>query len=87
MAAHGQIANEKEIPLDLRTVINTTPGLIHTESTGRYLDFFNQTWLKYVGKPLEHLLAWKWTAFIHPMNSKESWRVARFTGQWRAFPL
>jgi hypothetical protein len=30
------------------------------------LDFFNQTWLRYVGRPLDDLQGWKWTVFIHP---------------------
>jgi len=55
MAADGQIADEKGDRLDLRTVINATPGLIHTSQPDGYLDFFNQTWLRYVGKPLEYL--------------------------------
>jgi len=55
MAADGQIANEKGDRLDLRTVINATQGLIHTGQPDSYLDFFNQTWLRYVGKPLELL--------------------------------
>src|SRR5882724_3965010 len=84
MAAHGQIADEKGDPLDLRTVINTTPGLIHTSQPDGYLDFFNQTWLRYVGKPLEHLLGWKWTAFIHPDDVEgivEKWRASLASGE------
>jgi hypothetical protein len=49
MAADREIANEKGDPLDLRTAINSTPGLIHTSQPDGYLDFFNQTWLRYVG--------------------------------------
>jgi hypothetical protein len=55
MAADGQTTNEKGDPLDLPTVISSTPGLIHTSQPDGYLDFFNQTWLRYVGKPLELL--------------------------------
>jgi PAS domain S-box-containing protein len=84
MAANGQLANEKEDPLDLRTVIHSTPGLIHTSQPDGYLDFFNQTWLSYVGKPLEHLLGWKWTAFIHPDDVEgivEKWRASLASGE------
>ena len=84
MAADGQIANEQGDPLDLRTVINSTPGLIHTSQPDGYLDFFNQTWLRYVGKPLEHLLGWKWTAFIHPDDVEgivEKWRASLASGE------
>jgi PAS domain S-box-containing protein len=83
MAADRQIANEKGDPLDLRTVINSTPGLIHTSQPDGYLDFFNQTWLRYVGEPLEHLLGWKWTAFIHPDDVEgivEKWRASLASG-------
>jgi PAS domain S-box-containing protein len=78
MAADRQITNEKADLLDLRTVINATPGLIHTSQPDGYLDFFNQAWLSYVGKPLEDLLGWKWTAFIHPDD------VEGIVGKWRA---
>jgi PAS domain S-box-containing protein len=78
MPADRQIANEKGGPLDLRTVINATPGLIHTSQPDGYLDFFNETWLRYVGKPLDHLLGWKWTTFIHPDD------VEGMVGKWRA---
>jgi len=59
MAADGQITNQKGDPLGLLTVINSTPGLIHTSQPDGYLDFFNRTWLRYVGKPLVHLLGVK----------------------------
>ncbi|HTC93771.1 MAG TPA: hypothetical protein VK699_10000 [Terriglobales bacterium] len=52
MAAEVKIANEKADFLDLRKVIDSTPGLIHTSLPDGYLDFFNQTWLRYVGQPL-----------------------------------
>jgi PAS domain S-box-containing protein len=84
MAADGQIANEKIDPLDLRTVINSTPGLIHTSQPDGYLDFFNQTWLRYVGEPLERLLGWKWTTFIHPDDVEgivEKWRASLASGE------
>jgi hypothetical protein len=55
MAAADKVTNEESDRLDLRTVMNATPGLIHTSRPDGYLDFFNQTWLSYVGKPLEHL--------------------------------
>jgi PAS domain S-box-containing protein len=84
MAADGQIADEKGDPLDLQTVIDSTPGLIHTSQPDGYLDFFNQTWLRYVGEPLEHLLGWKWTGFIHPDDVEgivEKWRASLASGE------
>jgi PAS domain S-box-containing protein len=84
MAAEGQIADKQEDPLDLRTVIDSTPGLIHTGQPDGYLDFFNETWLRYVGKPLEYLLGWKWTAVIHPDDVEgivKKWRAALASGE------
>jgi formate hydrogenlyase transcriptional activator len=66
MAAEIQSATETADSLDLRAVIDSTPSLIHTGQPDGYLDFFNQTWLRFIGQPLEHLLGWKWIAFIHP---------------------
>ena len=37
---------------DLRLVIDSAPALIHTALPDGYLDFFNETWLKYVGLSL-----------------------------------
>jgi len=63
---------------DLQLLIDSTPGLIHTGLPDGYLDFFNQTWLKYVGRSLEDLQGWKWTTAIHPDD------VERITQEWRA---
>jgi PAS domain-containing protein len=52
--------------LDLQLAINSAPALIHTALPDGYLDFFNQGWLEYVGRPLEELQGWKWTVAIHP---------------------
>jgi PAS domain S-box-containing protein len=63
---------------DPRVVIDSTPALIHTGLPDGYLDFFNQTWLKYVERSLEDLQGWKWTATIHPED------VEGIVGKWRA---
>src|SRR5882724_2006554 len=84
MAAEVQSAKEKADSLDLQSVIDSTPGLIHTSQPDGYLDFFNQTWLRYVGQPLEHLLGWKWIAFIHPDDVEgivDKWRASLASGQ------
>jgi PAS domain-containing protein len=39
---------------------------IHTARPDGYLDFFNRTWLDFVGQPLKSLVGWKWTSWIHP---------------------
>ena len=44
---------------DFERLIDTAPALIHTSLPDGYLDFFNQSWLEYVGRPLEDLQGWK----------------------------
>jgi len=51
-----------EQSLSLREVIDSSPALIHTARPDGYLDFFNRTWLDFVGQPLKCLLGWKWTS-------------------------
>jgi formate hydrogenlyase transcriptional activator len=64
--------------MDLRAVIDSAPALIHTGLPDGYLDFFNQSWLTYVGRSLEDLQGWKWTDTIHPDD------VEGIVGRWRA---
>src|SRR6202163_2275341 len=69
---------------DLQLLIDSTPSLIHTSRADGYLDFFNQTWLRYLGRPLEDLQGWKWTAFIHPEDVEgivEKWRASLASGE------
>jgi hypothetical protein len=39
----------------LQLLIGSTPRLIHTSRPDAYVDFFNQTWLTYLGQSLEDL--------------------------------
>ena len=66
MASNGDGAVGRDQASDLQLLVDSAPSLIHTGRPDGYLDFFNQTWLRYVGRPLEDLKGWKWTAFIHP---------------------
>ena len=69
---------------DLRLLIDSTPGLIHSSLPDGYLDFFNQTWLEYVGRPLEDLQGWKWTECIHPDDVEgilHKWRASLASGE------
>ena len=71
-------------PLDLRLAIDSTPALIHTGLPDGYLDFFNQTWLKYVGCSLEDLQGWKWTDSIHANDVEgmvDKWRASLASGE------
>ena len=70
--------------LDLRQVIDYAPALIHTARADGYIDFFNQTWLDFVGEPLRNLLGWQWTSWIHPEDVKsfvQKWRESIATGE------
>ena len=84
MAANGDCAASRGQTSDLLRLIDTTPNLIHTGRPDGHLDFFNQTWLTYVGRPLEELQGWKWTAFIHPEDVEgivEKWRMSLASGE------
>ena len=35
--------------LFFRQIVDSSPALLHTARPDGYLDFFNQTWLRYVG--------------------------------------
>jgi PAS domain-containing protein len=59
-------AARQRLENQLRLIIDTTPALIHTSRPDGYLDYFNQTWLRYVGLPLEKIQGWNWTCAIHP---------------------
>jgi PAS domain S-box-containing protein len=59
------------------------PALIHTGTPDGYLDFFNRTWCKFVGKPVEELYGWEWTSCVHPDDIGvllEKWRESIATG-------
>ncbi len=73
-AEHSSVVNRD---LNLRQVIDSAPALIHTARPDGYLDFFNQTWLDFVGQPLKSLLGWEWISWIHPED------VESFVQKWR----
>jgi PAS domain S-box-containing protein len=82
MGAIGVVRSDQAS--DLQFLIDSTPSLIHTGRPDGYLDFFNQTWLRYIGRPLEDLEGWKWTAFIHPEDLEgivEKWRASLASGE------
>ena len=71
-------------PTDLQLLVDSVPALIHTGLPDGYLDFFNQSWLRYVGLSLEDLQGWKWTASIHAEDVEEmvdKWRASLASGE------
>jgi PAS domain S-box-containing protein len=84
MALNGDGAVRRNQTSDLQLLVDSAPSLIHTGRPDGYLDFFNQTWLRYVGGALEDLEGWKWTAFIHPEDVEgivEKWRASLASGE------
>ena len=70
--------------LSLRQIIDSSPALIHTARPDGYLDFFNQTWLDFLGQPIEKLSGWEWTSFIHLEDVEafvQKWRESIATGE------
>jgi PAS domain S-box-containing protein len=81
-AAEHSFVDDRD--LNLRQVIDSAPALIHTGRPDGYLDFFNRTWLDFVGEPLKNLLGWKWTSWIHPEDVEsfvQKWRESLATGE------
>jgi PAS domain S-box-containing protein len=84
MAPNGNGAARPDQTSDLQLLVHSAPSLIHTSRPDGYLDFFNQTWLGYVGRSLEDLQGWKWTAFIHPEDVEgivQKWRASLASGE------
>jgi len=84
MGTSGDGAVRLDQTSDLQLLVDSVPGLIHTGRPDGYLDFFNQTWLRYVGRPLEDLQGWNWIAFIHPEDVEgivEKWRASLASGE------
>jgi formate hydrogenlyase transcriptional activator len=84
MASSEHGFERQEQALDLRLIIDSTPALINSSRPDGYLDFFNRTWLNFVGLPPEDLLGWKWTTAIHPADVEgmvEALRRAHAAGE------
>src|SRR5712692_9506928 len=84
MATSGNRSVGRARASDFQLLVHSTPSLIHTGRPDGYLDFFNQPWLRYVGRSLEVLEGWKWTAFIHPEDVEgivERWRASLASGE------
>src|ERR1700743_2646829 len=65
--------------LRLQRIVDCTPALIHTARPDGYLDFCNQMWLDFFGQPIEKLLGWAWTSFVHPED------VEAFVEKWQGY--
>jgi len=84
MVPDGASADRRNRTSGLQLLVDSVPSLIHTGRPDGHLDFFNRTWLRYVGRALEDLQGWKWTAFIHPQDVHgivEKWRASLASGE------
>jgi PAS domain S-box-containing protein len=84
MASSAPGSDRREPISNLQQVIDSAPAMLHTALPDGYIDFFNQTWLKFVGLPFEDLRGWSWTVAIHPEDVDEilsKWRAALASGE------
>ena len=69
-----------------RLLVDRTPGFVHTALPNGELDFYNRSWLEYVGLPLTDIVDWGWTrtSIIHPEDVETilpKWRAALEAGE------
>jgi PAS domain-containing protein len=71
----------------LRLVIDTIPAMVWSAMPDGSIDFVNQRWLDYFGRPSEKTLGHAWIDAIHPedrANTIEKWRAVFASGEpWR----
>ena len=74
----------KSEPLNLQSLIDSVPALIHTARPDGYIDYFNKPWLEYLGVTSDKVTGWNWTAVIHPEDVEgilAKWRACLATGE------
>ena len=67
-----------EIRSEIGFDVDSIPALIHTARPDGYHDYFNKSWLEYLGATLDDVTGWKWRAFVHPED------VEAIVAKWRA---
>ena len=68
----------------LRLAVDTIPAFIHTARPDGYFDYFNRSWLDFLGKCLERVCGWHWTESVHPKDVAgvvQKWRAALASGK------
>src|SRR5258705_12765715 len=74
----GQVTNLKgEIRSEIGFDVDSIPALIHTARPDGYFDYFNKSWLEYLGATLDDVTGGKWRAFVHPGDGEG------IVAQWR----
>jgi len=81
----SQTANLKgKIRSEIGFDVDSIPALIHTARPDGYHDYFNTSWLEYLGATLDQVTGWKWQAFVHPEDVEgivAKWRACLATGE------
>jgi formate hydrogenlyase transcriptional activator len=81
----GQTPNLKgEIRSEIGFDVDSIPALIHTARPDGYFDYFNKSWLEYLGATMDDVTGWKWRAFVHPEDVEgivAKWRACLATGK------
>src|SRR6476620_8489146 len=76
--------NSERIHREIGFDVDSIPALIHTARPDGYLDYFNKSWLEYLGATLDDVTGWKWGAFVHPEDVEgivAKWRACHATGE------
>ena len=71
-----ELANSE---LHFRTLANSGQALVWTAGQDRGCDYFNETWLRFTGRPLEQELGEGWAEGLHPQDRPrclETYRAA-----------
>ncbi len=67
-----------------RFMAESMPQKIFTASPDGSVDYLNGQWEEFTGSPLNDILAWGWTRFVHPFDVEENvnaWKHAIATGE------
>ncbi len=69
--------------LPLGQLLDYAPALIQTARADGRVDFFNKSWITFLGQPAEKLLDWGWSSFVHPDDLEallDQWRECTASG-------
>ena len=75
----GIPGNPEESAFNIKSVIDTIPGLVWSAFPDGGIEFCNQRWLEYTGMSLNEVEGWGWAAAIHSEHRPdfvEKWRAA-----------
>jgi len=61
----------------LRFMAESMPQKIFTARPDGEMDYFNQRWMEFTGRPFEDLQGWQWTQAVHPDDADETLRAWR----------